>query len=130
MTFKNLPLPADRPFKPIIKEGLREFLGVLTSQQRHSKTWIHDRFPSYAFENGFAEDDELWQPSRYEPLPILDARLYELLVDVRANDKNTWLSFTSHGNAIASLARNIGHREWKTGTAGLLPVLIKATLIS
>ena len=103
---------------------------MITSQKRHPKTWIHEKYPAYNFEDGFSEEDELWQPFVFEPLPLLDVRTYEVLADVWASDKNTWVSLTSHEIAIASIVRNIGHRAWKTRTADLLPVLVKARLIA
>jgi hypothetical protein len=45
LSFQNLSLPEDRPYKPFIKELLREALGVHTCDRRSTKTEIEVRHP-------------------------------------------------------------------------------------
>ena len=60
MTFSALKLPQGAsPFVPVVKEGLREELGVFTENGRSNRTWIAETFSGYRFEEGFTEDDEL-----------------------------------------------------------------------
>jgi broad specificity phosphatase PhoE len=127
-TFANLSLPLGTPFIPTVKENLRELIGVVTEDERSNATYIASQFPSYQFEEGFTEDDELWQPDVLELPWQLDARMTGLLEDVWQSDKSTWISFTSHQLATASMLRVIGHQSFTLGTAGMLPVLIESVI--
>lgn len=80
-------------------------MGIHTCDQRSSKTYIHDSFPLYTFEPGFAEMDELWKPDQRETDSEIDGRLKKLLDDICSKDENTYLSLTSHSGAIASILR-------------------------
>ncbi|GMG34056.1 unnamed protein product [Ambrosiozyma monospora] len=46
--------------RPIVKEGLREVIGVETPDLRRSKTYLKERYPYFDFEHGFAEEDQLF----------------------------------------------------------------------
>jgi broad specificity phosphatase PhoE len=129
LTFSTLNLPQGAtPYVPTIKEKLRETLGVATCDERSNKTYIAGQFPTYKFEAGFTEDDELWKPYWLEPPWSQDTRMGELLDDVFTNDTNTFISFTSHSGSIASLLRVVGHQTFALDTAGLLPVLVQSTV--
>jgi broad specificity phosphatase PhoE len=123
-TFSGLDLPPDRPFKPIIKELLREALGVHTCDRRYSKSKIQSMWPEYAFEANFEEDDQLWEPELRESPTHEVFRLQLLLDDIFANDKNTFISLTSHSGAISSILRGIGHREFQLQTGAIIPVFL------
>lgn len=110
----------------IYLQNLRETLGVATSDRRSTKTYIHNEFPSYPFEAGFTENDELWSSWRLELPPEQDKRLKGLLDDVFGSDDNTWISMTSHSVSITSMLRVLGHRAFNLETAGMLPVLVKS----
>jgi broad specificity phosphatase PhoE len=105
LTFSNLTLPSAQPFVPTIKELFREAIGVHTCDRRESKTWIAENFPGWPFEHGFTEDDELWRKTERETNEAQDFRSQIVLDDVFANDRNTWLSVTSHSGEIGSLLR-------------------------
>ena len=60
-TFDGLDVPADRPFRPTVKELLRETLGVHTCDRRSSRSWIAENYPAWGIEKGFAEEDPLWE---------------------------------------------------------------------
>ncbi|KAL9638954.1 MAG: hypothetical protein Q9164_001225 [Protoblastenia rupestris] len=129
-TFSRLPLPADRPFKPTVKEMLRECMGVHTCDRRSSLTCIRRTYPDYDIEDGFAETDRLWDPERRETDTEMDLRLRGFLEDIFDHDKNTFISFTSHSGAIASLLRVLGHIPFRLVTGSVLPVLVKAEKLS
>ena len=57
---------------------------------------------------------------------VTDARVRVLLDDILANDKNTFISLTSHSGAIAALLRVVGHRVFRLQTGGVIPVLVRA----
>lgn len=127
LTFSELLLPADRPFKPVIKELLREVLGEHTCDRRSNKTYIQDEFPHWTIEPGFQEEDELWQADHREWPEEHDMRTQTFLEDIFAHDPHVYLSFTSHSGAIASHLRVMGHQWFPLQTGGLIPVLVKAT---
>ncbi|KAL8652738.1 MAG: hypothetical protein Q9210_002514 [Variospora velana] len=126
LTFTNLDLPADRPYAPIVKELLREVLGVHTCDQRSPLSVLRSAFPNFEFEEGMAEEDELWSATHRETNEEIDVRMKRLLDDVFGSDGATFISFTSHSGAIGSLLRVLGHREFRLLTGGVMPVLVRA----
>lgn len=109
---------------------MREAIGAHTCDRRGTKTYIHNRDPSYEFENGFTEDDELWRADARETDAALDARMKELLDDVFSHDDSTFISFTSHSGAIGGILRVIGHRKFNLATGSVIPALVKAEKVS
>lgn len=145
-TFFGLSLPSDRPFKPIIKELLRECIGVHTCDKRSSKTQIQARYPDWIFEDGFTETDELWSSTLRETNEAVDQRTKLVLDDILLNDKHTFVSISSHSGQIGSTLRGmsshasinfidfkvdpvLGHREFKLNTGQVIPVLVKINRI-
>ncbi|KAF1987448.1 phosphoglycerate mutase family protein [Aulographum hederae CBS 113979] len=126
LTFSGLELPHKQPFIPIVKELLREALGVHTCDCRSSKSYIHDTYPSYLFEPGFAENDPLWLPNVRESNSQQVVRLTKLLDDVFTHDDRTWISFTSHSGSIGAILKAIGHRPFSLRTGAVTPVFVKA----
>ncbi|KAF2458620.1 phosphoglycerate mutase [Lineolata rhizophorae] len=124
----DLPFPADAaPFVPTIKELLREAIGIHTCDRRSSKAWIAQNYPGYVFEEGFAEEDPLWEPDERETNAAMDARLAQLLDNVFASDeRSSVISFTSHSGALGSVLRVLGHREFRLVTGAVIPVLVRA----
>lgn len=53
-----LPPEAGNP-RPMIKEKLRERLGVHTCDQRSSRSWTAEHYPSFDIEPGFEEEEVL-----------------------------------------------------------------------
>lgn len=86
-------------------------------------------FPSFQFDAGFTEDDELWSPDTREPDLAVEARMKMLLDDVFSHDESTFISFTSHALAIMALLRVLRHREFKLVTGSTIPVLVRAEII-
>lgn len=123
----NVQLPADRPFKPLVKEMIREILGVHRCDKRSTRTVLVKDFPDVKVEDGFSEDDLLWTPDHRETFDEQDVRTQGLLDDVFSHDPATFISFTSHAGSIASVLRVISHRLFPMQTGGLIPLLIKAT---
>ncbi|KAI8804974.1 histidine phosphatase superfamily [Cladochytrium replicatum] len=129
LTFANLTLPDDRPFKVIVKEFMRESIGQHTCDRRSKKSQIHAAFPSYEFENGFTEDDLLYSPLR-ESDSAEFVRLKKLMDDIFTNDRGTFLSFTSHSGAIGVMLKVLGHRAFSLSTGASIPVLVRAEVIN
>jgi broad specificity phosphatase PhoE len=144
LTFDVLALPADRAFAPVVKERLREVLGVHTCDRRSSRSRIREMYPEWQFEDGFAEEDPLWEADVRESPEAQDVRTRELLDDVFGSDGKTYVSFSSHSGEIASVLRGrwsgfrwgdelmrvvIGHRKFELGTGHVIPVLVKAETV-
>lgn len=105
LTFSNLPLPSNSPFIPTIKELFREVTGVHTCDRRSSRSFIAERYPDWKFETGFKEEDPLWSATERESDEAMDVRSKTVLDDVFHNDRNTWISISSHSGEIGSLLR-------------------------
>ncbi|KAK0705939.1 histidine phosphatase superfamily [Lasiosphaeria miniovina] len=126
LTVPDTPVP---PFKPIIKELVRERLGVHTCDRRRSRTWIAENYPLFAFEDGFAEADELWNPDVRETLEEHAARVEGFLDNLFANDRSDIVSLTAHSGTILALYFAIGHPEVRLAPGTVVPVLIKAEVV-
>ncbi|KAF2475313.1 phosphoglycerate mutase-like protein [Lindgomyces ingoldianus] len=126
VTFKGLRLPDHKPYKPIIKELLREAIGVHTCDRRSTATYIRESFPHVELEENFSEEDRLWSADYREPSSARKYRLSKLLDDVFAHDNGAFLSLTSHSGAIASVLEAVGHRSFDLETGGVIPAFVKA----
>jgi broad specificity phosphatase PhoE len=105
LTFFGLNLPAFHPFVPEVKELLRETISGHTCDRRSSKTYIHTAFPTYTFEDGFSENDTLWEALHGETDVDQDIRSKKVLDDIFLSDSSTYISITSHSGEISSLLR-------------------------
>lgn len=105
LTFANLTLPKKSPFVPTIKEFFREGISAHTCNRRSNKAYLHENFPSFKFEKGFAEEDPYWADNTAEPSAAQDQRSKAVLDDVFTNDDSTYISVTSHSGEISSLLR-------------------------
>lgn len=126
LTFGGLSLPAEAPFRPTVKERLREDVSTHTCDRRSTKSALHIAFPAVAFEDGFVEHDPMWTGTTDEPPAAHDVRSQALLDDVFGSDDSTWISFTSHSGAITSLLRVLGHRPFSLSTGQVISVLVRA----
>lgn len=97
-----------------------------TCDQRSSASYIRENYPGFTVEEGFSEEDELWDAGVRENEDDHDKRMKVLLDDVFTRDGSVYVSFTSHSGSIAALLRALGHREFRLQTGGVLPVLVKA----
>ncbi|KAL1968181.1 hypothetical protein VTN77DRAFT_2016 [Rasamsonia byssochlamydoides] len=126
ITFEGLDKPAVKPFRPVVKELLRETLGIHTCDRRSSKSTIHAEFPLYQFEHDFAETDPLWDPQLRESDSARAVRLRQFLDDVFTNDRAVFISFTAHSGAITSILEVVNHRPFAMATGAVIPVLVRA----
>jgi hypothetical protein len=147
LTFTGLDLPRDRPFVPTIKEFFRETISGHTCDRRIGKAAIHAAFPTYRFEHGFAEDDELWQALHGETDIDQDIRSKKVLDNVFSTDRSTWISITSHSGEIGSILQGeccpcprpvyvadparpvLGHQPFGLNTGAVIPVLVRAKTV-
>ncbi|KAI3391482.1 hypothetical protein diail_7313 [Diaporthe ilicicola] len=110
----------------VVKENLRERLGVHTCDRRRSRKWIHEQYPDYVIEDGFSEEDELWRPDHRESSDEHVVRIKTLLTGIFENDSSTVISLTAHSGAIRALYEAIGHKEVWVGAGAMVPVLIRS----
>ncbi|KAL4920896.1 histidine phosphatase superfamily [Aspergillus aurantiobrunneus] len=125
VTFEGTGLPGTEPFTPLVKELLRETMGLHSCDARSPRSAIEASYSSYRFEEGFSEEDQLHKTDLRESDSARDARFYELLSDIFAHDGNTVLSLTAHSGAITSILNVAGHRRFALETGGVIPVLVK-----
>lgn len=104
---------------------MREANGVHTCDRRSRKSEIQKAFPRFDFEDGFTEEDELWDAEHRETDEELDARMLEVFDDVWNSEKGMVVSLTIHSAAIAGMLRVLGHRVFALPTGGALPVIVK-----
>lgn len=126
ITFNGLSLPSEYPFIPTIKELLREGISIHTCDHRHDRSYIHNLFPTWKFDDGFTNFDLLWDGVTAETSTAQAARSKKWLDEVFASDDNTWLSITSHSGEIASTLSVLGHIPFSLNTGAIIPVLVKA----
>lgn len=90
ITFHGLQLPAQQPCVPEVKELLREVIGVHTCDRRSNKTYIHAHFPTYTFEPGFAEEDEMWRADVRESPFVHDVRIFRIHMSFSQTKFSVW----------------------------------------
>ncbi|KAF2678265.1 phosphoglycerate mutase-like protein [Lentithecium fluviatile CBS 122367] len=112
---------------PLIKENLRERLGVHTCDRRSSKSIIAFAFPSFAIEPGFTEDDELWNPDRRETIEEHMLRSTNLLNEIfDEQNESIFISLTVHSGAIMSLFGATGWKKIPVAAGAVYPLLLLA----
>ncbi|KAJ5211886.1 uncharacterized protein N7498_003532 [Penicillium cinerascens] len=126
VTFEGLDMPLTNPFRPVIKELLRETIGLHTCDSRSKASAIAAEFPEYQFEPGFSEDDLLYDPKTRESDEDRTRRLRTLLDDIFTNDENVFISLTAHSGAITSILEVVGHRKFPLQTGAMIPVVVRA----
>jgi broad specificity phosphatase PhoE len=109
---------------PVIKERLRERLGVHTCDQRSSKTWIASAYPVFEIEEGFMEQDELWQPERRETIGEHAARSKELLQDIFTHDASQSVALVAYSGTIMALFAATGWKKIPVAAGAVYPLLI------
>ncbi|KAI6148051.1 histidine phosphatase superfamily [Pisolithus tinctorius] len=113
--------------KTTIVENIREIIGVHTCDKRRTRTYINQTFPEYSIEDGFAEEDELWRPDIRETEADVDVRVKAALDMIFENDKEQFISITTHGGFFGSFLRVTNHQLVYLPTGGVMPTVVKAT---
>jgi broad specificity phosphatase PhoE len=129
LTFADLLLSLGRPFKPDIKELLRERHGVHTCDRRSTRTWIEKTYPEFLIEDDFTEQDVLWKPNARETMDEHVKRTTELLDDIFLNENSESISLTTHSGAIMALFRATGYQEIPVKAGAIFPLLVKAEIV-
>ena len=129
-SFSGLDQPDDRPFRPLIKEKLRERLGVHTCDRRSTLSSIKAVYPGYEIEAGFVEEDGLWDPEVRESLDAHVVRTKVLLDDIFSNEPGTFISVTAHSGTIHALYVATKHSEVWVEPGAVVPLLVRAERMS
>jgi len=130
ITFDDILIPATPDARPLIVENLREIMGVSTCDKRETKTYIAQVYPGFDFEEGFAEEDVLWDPNVRETDPEIAVRARAAMDSIFTTDPSTSISITCHNRFSINLLSVLGHREYMLVTGAVVPVLVKAILKS
>jgi len=128
ITFDDIMISAGPHVRPVIIENFREVLGVHTCDKRNTKTYLSRVYSTFGFEEGFTEEDLLWDPDVRETDEEFAVRARAALDMIFTTDPSASISITCHGGAIRNILSVIGHREYVLPTGGVIPVLVKATL--
>ncbi|KAF9226835.1 phosphoglycerate mutase-like protein [Gyrodon lividus] len=123
LTFEGLLGP---DLKTTIVENIREKNGVSTCDKRRGRSEIQKDFPEYLWEDGFTEEDETWDPEIRETPEELECRATKVLDMIFDEDKEQFISITSHHGFIDAFLRVCHHRPWDLPTGGIIPVVVKA----
>jgi broad specificity phosphatase PhoE len=133
ITFSALDLPKNAAaFRPLVMESLREGISLHTCDHRRSRSYISRLFPGWEIEEGFSEEDELWNRVTAETSAAQDVRSKGALDKMfeRTDTKDLFVSVTAHSGEIASLLRVLGHRAFSLSTGAVIPVLVQARKFS
>ncbi|KAF9226834.1 phosphoglycerate mutase-like protein [Gyrodon lividus] len=123
ITFDDSLVPG---LKTTIVENIREHNGVHTCDKRRKRSEIHEEFPETLFEEGFTEEDLLWEPDHRETHADIDRRARNVLDMIFDNDEEQFISVVTHGGFIGGFLRVCDHRPWILPTGGVLPVVVKS----
>lgn len=115
-----------RELRPVVKEALREYLTVHTCDRRSSRSWIQEHYPRYIIEDGFAEDDPVWDPEVPETMEHHVERKHALLEDIFDHDQAQFVSLTTHSYAVSAILKAVGAPLFRVSECSMVPLFIKA----
>ena len=118
------------PFKPTVKELIRERLYDHPCDGRSSRSWIADNFPGYVFEEGFREEDELWKKDVSESDEDHVARKQKALEEIWDSDDGEVLTLVTHSKAIEAICGAVNTEAIPVSEGTMIPMLIKAEKMS
>ncbi|TFK38871.1 phosphoglycerate mutase-like protein [Crucibulum laeve] len=126
ITFDGI-IPSNDPERTVtVVENCREENGVHTCDKRKSRTYIASAFPTFRIEDGFTEEDELWNPEIRETKPHLAERAKQVLDTIFERETSAQnISITAHGGIINGFLVSISRSEYALPTGGVLPVVIQ-----
>ncbi|KAF7334999.1 F-box domain-containing protein [Mycena venus] len=112
----------------VVLENCREEYGWHTCNKRNARTCIRTAFPKFEIEDGFTEEDELWEAESQETKTRAAARARTVLDRIFRDDKDVlFVSITTHGGIIHGFLHAMGRPIYQLPTGGVLPVVVKAT---
>lgn len=112
--------------KTLVVENIREHNGVNTCDKRRTRSYIEKRFPEFDIENGFTEEDELWEKDRRETEEEMEDRARKVM-DLVFERPGTFVSITAHSGWARVALRVVNHDAYKLNTGGVVTMLVKQT---
>ncbi|KAH7396647.1 histidine phosphatase superfamily [Phaeosphaeria sp. MPI-PUGE-AT-0046c] len=109
---------------PIIKENLRERLGVHTCDQRSSRSWIAESYPNFKIEANFTENDELWKADQRETIDEHIVRSQKVLQDIFENDGSQVVALVGHSGTSMALFGATGWGKIPMAAGAVYPLLV------
>ncbi|CAN3354561.1 probable phosphoglycerate mutase Pmu1p [Diutina catenulata] len=120
--------------RPVIRENLREQIGVHTCDKRSPRRVIAAKYEplGIAIEPGFAEEDELFSYDVREPSSDQAVRMHSAFTDIfdELTKDESIVAVTTHSGAMRTQLLVLGHRPFAVGTGGLIPVFVKAEKVT
>lgn len=114
------------PYRPIVKEDLRERWTKHTCDKRRSRAWIAGNWPAYEIEDGFVEEDQLGKQEAEETDAEHRVRCKRALMDVFEKDKGKEVvAWTFHSLALESLLGTLGVPIFKVVPATTIALLVR-----
>ncbi|KAH9851529.1 phosphoglycerate mutase-like protein [Lenzites betulinus] len=112
-----------------IVENLREEFGEHTCDLRHPRATIAQNFPppTYEFEDGFSEDDELWKADERETREHVKERAVAVLDRIFGTDKEAFICITAHSGIINGFLATMNRPRYPIPTGGILPLVVKSS---
>ncbi|KIO29220.1 hypothetical protein M407DRAFT_171552 [Tulasnella calospora MUT 4182] len=104
--------------EPLIIENLRDSYGLRTADLRHNKTWIREQYPTYRFEDGFTEQDELWMKDERETDEHTEKRVRGVL-DKILTIEDTYLAIVAHSKVVEATFNITKHQDFDVPTGGM-----------
>ncbi|KAK7050599.1 F-box domain-containing protein [Favolaschia claudopus] len=133
VTFDGVIMSNDGGSKtPVILEECREQYGEHTCDKRSTLSHIRTAFPQFAVEEGFSEEDKLWEADVRESPAHVAERAKRVLDRIFSGEDEDamFISVTAHSGLINGFLRAIGRERYVLPTGGVLPVVVKATRVS
>ncbi|CRK14317.1 hypothetical protein BN1723_016170 [Verticillium longisporum] len=117
------------PFRPIVKELLRERMTDHTCDARSTRTSIQEAYPEYIIEPSLTETDELWKADRFESDEEHIARKQRVLEDIFSTDHSQYISLTVHSQAIQAIMQVGGAKPFKIREGTSFAVVMRADVL-
>jgi len=127
ITFEGLVLQSKT--RQLIVESCRERYGIHLCDKRRSKSYIKEKFPLFEIEEGFTEEDELFDPDIREDDEHLDGRARAVLEKIFTEDQEQVVSITAHCNFIEGLLRVANHKPNELQPGGVIPLVVECAVI-
>lgn len=113
-------------YVPIVKESLRETNGVHTCDKRSPRSAIVARFPEAKFEDGFVDDDLLWDPDVRESEEHQIDRLRACMQQILGGETHVWISITAHSGASRAIMKALNYpRIWRLQPGEVVPIAVE-----
>lgn len=123
--FSPLADEHQKPFRPIIKENLRERRTLHTCDLRRGRSWIQTNYPGYVLENSVAEEDPFSGQTRPETAREHRARKQRVLEEIFSSDENQVVALTVHSYAIAAILEVCGGDRVRVKEGTCLALLVR-----